>query len=78
MSVYPPGEDPGTMYGDERLNHRAKKEGGPEIDVFVVTDEAGTLNIRCKVCEMTIFGIRSLNSHCNGKKHQGKFSSKVS
>ena len=77
MSLCPPGEDPGTRYGDDRLNQMARKEGGPETDVFIVTEETGTLNIRCKVCEMTIFGVRNLNSHIAGKKHQGKFSSKV-
>ena len=77
MSMCPPGEDLGTLYGDIRLNQRARQDGGPATDVFVVTEETGTLNIRCKVCEMTIFGVRNLNSHIAGKKHQGKFSSKV-
>jgi len=77
MSLCPPGEDLGTLHGDIRLNQRARQDGGPETDVFVVTEETGTLNIRCKVCEMTIFGVRNLNSHIAGKKHQGKFSSKT-
>jgi len=77
MSMCPPGEDLGTLYGDIRLNQRARQDGGPATDVFVVTEETGTLNIRCKVCEMTIFGVRNLNSHIAGKKHQGKFSSKT-
>merc|ERR1719334_931586 len=74
MSMCPPGEDLGTLHGDIRLNQRARQEGGEATDVFVVTEETGTLNIRCKVCEMTIFGIRNLNSHIAGKKHSGKFS----
>eukprot|EP00092_Neocalanus_flemingeri_P001633 GFUD01001743.1.p1 GENE.GFUD01001743.1~~GFUD01001743.1.p1 ORF type:complete len:1274 (+),score=352.69 GFUD01001743.1:59-3880(+) len=77
MSLCPPGDDPGTRYGDIRLNQRARKEGGPPTEVFIVTEEMDSLNIRCKVCEMTIFGVRNLNSHIAGKKHQGKFSSKT-
>ena len=77
MSLCPPGDDPGSRYGDIRLNQRARQDHGPETEVFLVTEEAETLNIRCRVCEMTIFGVRNLNSHIAGKKHQGKFSSKV-
>jgi len=77
MSLCPPGDDPGSRYGDIRLNQRARQDHGPETEVFLVTEEAETLNIRCRVCEMTIFGVRNLNSHIAGKKHQGKFSSKT-
>jgi hypothetical protein len=35
-----------------------------------VREEAGTLNIRCRICEMTIFGLRNFNSHIEGKKHE--------
>mgnify|MGYP006995578404 CR=1 FL=1 len=42
-----------------------------------VRKESGTLNIRCRICEMTIFGIRNLNSHIAGKKNEGKISTKV-
>lgn len=49
-------------------------------DIIVMTQvrkESGTLNIRCRICEMTIFGIRNLNSHIAGKKHEAKISTKV-
>ena len=42
-----------------------------------VRKESGTLNICCSICEMTIFGIRNLNSHLAGKKHEAKISTKV-
>jgi len=78
MSLLPPGEDPGSRYGEPRLNQRARRKVGPgqqELQVFSVEEESGTLNIRCKVCEMTVYGIRNLNSHIEGKKHSQQFSS---
>ena len=55
-------------------------------------EEQGTLNIRCNICEMTVFGIRlvrmaynvafddtlirNLAAHISGKKHSGKISNK--
>ena len=77
-----PGEDPASRYGDQRLGQRARHltgGGGGEVrEVFRVREEGDTLNIRCQVCEMTVFGLRNLNNHINGKKHQGKFTSQVS
>ena len=55
-------------------------------------EEQGTLNIRCNICEMTVFGIRlvqfaynvviddtsirNLAAHISGKKHSGKIANK--
>ena len=47
-------------------------------EMFLVKEEGDTLNIRCQVCEMTLFGLKNFNNHINGKKHQAKFTSKVS
>ena len=79
MTERPPGDDPGSRYGDLRLGQRARHlTGGGEVrDVFLVREEGDTLNIRCQVCEMTVFGLKNLNNHANGKKHQAKFTSKV-
>ena len=55
-----------------------------------VKEEQGTLNIRCNICEMTVFGIRlarfngdsylkwirNLAAHISGRKHSGKISNK--
>ena len=57
-----------------------------------VKEEQGTLNIRCNICEMTVFGIRlvqfayyvdiddtpirNLAAHISGKKHSGKIANK--
>ena len=46
-------------------------------DMFLVREEGDTLKIRCQVCEMTVYGLRNLNTHIIGKKHQAKFTSKV-
>ena len=73
---------PASRYGDPRLGQRARHltgggEAGGVRDVFLVREEGDTLNIRCQVCEMTVFGLKNLNNHIIGKKHQGKFTSKV-
>ena len=73
--------DPASRYGDLRLGQRARHltgVGGGVKEVFLVREEGDTLNIRCQVCEMTVFGLKNLNNHINGKKHQGKFTSQVS
>ena len=73
--------DPASRYGDLRLGQKARHitggGGGGVREVFLVREEGDTLNIRCQVCEMTVFGLKNLNNHINGKKHQGKFTSKV-
>ena len=68
-----------SRYGDHRLDQTARhlSGGGAVCDVFRVREEGDTLNIRCQVCEMTVYGLRNLNNHINGKKHQAKFNSKV-
>ena len=79
MTDRPPVDDPGSKYGDSRLGQKARHltGGGGVRDVFLVKEEGDTLNIRCQVCEMTVFGLRNVNTHIIGKKHQAKFSSKV-
>ena len=60
------------------------------FSAFQVKEEQGTLNIRCNICEMTVFGIRlarlnedsylkwirNLAAHISGRKHSGKISNK--
>ena len=79
MSERPPGEDIGRKFGDERLNQTARhiSGGGGVIDVFRVKEEGDTLNIKCQVCEVTVYGLKNLNNHINGKRHQSKFSQMV-
>ena len=79
MSDPPPGESLGSRYGDSRLDHQARhvEGGGAVIDLFKVQEEGDTISIRCQVCEMTLYGLRTLNHHIAGKKHEAKFSSKV-
>ena len=47
------------------------------MDLFKVKEEGDTISIRCQVCEMTLYGLRTLNNHIAGKKHEAKFTSKV-
>ena len=80
MSDPPPGESLGSRYGDPRLDWRARHVGGGGgvVEVFKVKEEGDTISIRCQICETTVFGLRNLNQHINGKKCQSKFSSNVS
>ena len=79
MSDAPPGESLGARYGDLRLDQEARHlaGGGAVMDVFRVREEGDTISIRCQLCETTVFGLRNLNNHISGKKHESKFSSKV-
>ena len=71
-------EDLGSKFGDKRLNQTARHLSGAVVDVFRVREEeANTLNIKCQVCQVTVYGLKNLNNHINGKKHQAKFNSTV-
>ena len=79
MSDPPPGESLGARYGDKRLDHQVRHlaGGGAVMELFKVKEEGDTISIRCQVCEMTLYGLRTLNYHIAGKKHEAKFSSRV-
>ena len=63
-------KDLGTIFNDPILNTKiADPQSGEERDLFTCDLSAGTAQFSCSACQITVQGIRVLQSHINGKKH---------
>lgn len=66
-------QDLGTKYNIPKLNQRVV-EGGQESQVFLCTEEDGVLVMKCTVCSISTTGVKTMESHMNGKKHLARLS----
>jgi hypothetical protein len=71
--------DLGTEFNDMRLNMRVKRkavdggqECGTEMNVISSTMVDGSLQFTCCVCSVSVLGKKNIDSHLDGKKHNGK------
>ena len=68
-------KDLGTIFNDPTLNTRIEDpKTGEERDLFTCDLSAGTAQFSCSVCQITVAGIRVLQSHISGKKHKKNIS----
>ena len=68
-------QDLGSRFNEPRLNQKVRAkahEGEEEQDLFVCHDKDGPLAFECTVCGITVSGMKTMESHMNGKKHLAK------
>ena len=62
--------DLGTKFNDPQLNRKIQDgQSGEERDLFTCDLSLGTAQFTCSACRITVAGIKVLQSHINGKKH---------
>ena len=67
--------DLGSRFNEPRLNQKVRArahEGEGEQNLFICHDKDGSLAFECTVCGITVSGIKTMESHMNGKKHLAK------
>ena len=65
-------KDLSSQFDDPRLKQRFVKDGGDPAAMFQCWEDRGTVNFRCEICEITVFGKKNLDAHIEGKKHASK------
>jgi len=63
-------QDLGSMFNEPTLNQRVVDNRlGEERAVFRSWDNQGITQLECTVCNITVNGMKTMQSHMNGKKH---------
>ena len=64
-------KDLGAIFNDGTLNLQYVEPDSGEINpIFTYTEEAGSLKVRCELCNLQVVGKTSLDTHRDGKKHK--------
>ena len=64
-------KDLGAIFNDGTLNLQYVEPDSGEINpIFTYTEEAGSLKVRCELCDLQVVGKTSLDTHRDGKKHK--------
>ena len=63
--------DLGSEFNDFRLNLRVVDAKGIEKDAYTSCLVEGTLQFKCEVCDISVFGKRNIESHMEGRRHKG-------
>ena len=67
--------DLGTQFNEPQLNRKIQDpQSGEERSLFTLDLSEGTAKFCCSVCQITVIGIKTLQSHILGKKHKNKVS----
>ena len=72
-SVTTTKDDLGSAFNEPRLNTRVRdRESGEERALYTCDTSRGAAQFTCTVCDVTVTGIRVLQSHMGGRKHLAK------
>ena len=67
--------DLGTQFNDPQLNKKIQDpQSGEERSLFTLDTSEGNAKFCCSVCQITVIGIKTLQSHILGKKHKNRVS----
>ena len=67
--------DLGTQFNEPQLNRKIQDpQSGKERSLFTLDPSEGNAKFCCSVCQITVIGIKTLQSHILGKKHKNKVS----
>ena len=67
--------DLGTQFNEPQLNRKIQDpQSGEERSLFTLDPSEGNAKFCCSVCQITVIGIKTLQSHILGKKHKNKVS----
>ena len=74
-STKTPADDLGSAFNEPKLNTRiCAQDSGEERALYTCDTSRGAAQFTCSVCDVTVTGIRVLQSHMGGRKHIGKLS----
>ena len=72
-SITTPENDLGSTFNEPKLNARVRDlDSGEERALYTCNTARGAAQFTCSVCDVTVTGIRVLQSHMGGKKHMAK------
>ena len=72
-SIATPDNDLGAAFNEPKLNARVRdRDSGEERALYTCHTTQGAAQFTCSVCDVTVTGIRVLQSHMGGKKHMTK------
>merc|ERR1719219_319165 len=67
--------DLGSQFNEPQLNRKIQDpQSGEERPLFTLDPSEGNAKFCCSVCQITVIGIKTLQSHILGKKHKNKVS----
>ena len=67
--------DLGSQFNEPELNRKVQDpQSGEERPLFTLDLSEGNAKFCCSVCQITVIGIKTLQSHILGKKHKNKVS----